>query len=821
MLNEHVKRLGLGISAEGNFMMDPSVGNGTNGMGASRPATSPAPGPTAGAGNPSPTVDPANPAGGGGHTNSEIQTLLQKFPGDPAIKAKINAIAEQDFLRTDKTGSARVLDHILTLTNDSDHQEFAKMMIERVYNEGLSTQGHHGTCGAESVIRLFNRQDLGEWARVGAELVTKGSTTLRGGEILDLPFDHPQGHKDMRVSGTRSKFDALMQSAFMNAASPDGYEYSSIKSTFVVRKGENRTPAELPEGMSREASKRLIENIACTVEGGIVKRNPHIELDATVVKSGKLFDALLEMVGSEPKKPVYLTLKWPDSTDLHAVVLEGVDASGRVSFSNPHGATEGKSDGDYLDKPLRKIASNKIGLQSMTREDFEKHFSSVLVPTYCPDKREKTDFSEKAEAARRLEKDFGGAIKSSVKDMGKDLVAGHISSEHLEQRVLTSIARAMRMDKSDLGALEILLGTRAGAEEFVKSVREAFTKNATAREDLVEKLALEIVASGNVQELCTVLIKNNAPGIEGQIRQQESMRGKIKGVVDIGKVDEKIVDSFLRERTRVALRDQFENAVKDLSVKIIRPAMVAQLFHVDQSDPDWASKVKIERIMSLANEARSKDQVQQKDIPTELGRKVNSEGVFTLRRAFSAATYVSQIAGVAATWDIGGVITGPLKPIAIFGSLALSYANCYIGDSQRKSGNGYSWGQFESRANKGYPSDGELLGALAATFHAQRGAPGFAQNNPALKKHLSDLLEAMRELVDADGKIKPLKNDDRNSNLQREQLRAPMVLRVSQSNIDYAHSGVLGQIDQTAPGLSFMGNLAQLGARGLMGIFAG
>lgn len=803
-------------------MMDPNLGNGSNSLRGSPGATSAPPGPTtAGAGTPSPSADPFNPAGGSGHTDPEIVTLIQKFPGDPRIEAKINAIAKEDFLRTDKSGTVRVLDHILTLANDAKNQEFAKMMIERVYNEGLSTQGQHGTCGAESIIRLLNRQDLGEWARVGAELVTKGSTTLRGGEILDLPFDHPQGHKDIRVSGTRSKFDALMQSAFMNAASPDGYEYSSIKSTFVVRKGENRTPAELPEGMSREASKRLIENIACTVEGGIVRKNPHIELDATVIKSGKLFDALLDMVGREPKKPVYLTLKWPDSTELHAVVLEGVDASGRVSFSNPQGATDGKADGDILDKPFRKIVSNKIGLQSMTREDFEKHFSSVLVPTYCPDKLEKTDFTEMAEVARRLEKDFGGAIKSSLKDVGKDLVAGHLSYEHLEQTVRTAITRAMRMEKSDLGALETLLGTGAGAEEFVKSVREAFTKNASAREELVEKLALEIVASRNVQDSCSVLLNGNAPGIEGQIRQQESMRGKIAGVVASGSVDRARVDSFIAERVKIVLREQFENAVKDLSMKMIRRTIVAELFQVDQTDPDWASKVKVERIMSLANEARTKDQVQQKDIPTELGRKVNSEGVFTLRRAFSAATYVSQIASVAATWDIGGVITGPLKPIAIFGSLALSYANCYIGDSQRKSGNGYSWGQFESRANKGYPSDGELLGALAATFHAQRGAPGFAQNNPALKKHLSDLLEAMRELVDADGKIEPLKNDDRNRNLQREQFRAPMVLKVSQSNIDYAHSGFLGQIDQTAPGLSFIGNLAQLGARGLMGILAG
>jgi hypothetical protein len=244
---------------------------------------------------------------------------------------------------------------------------FIAAAVERLHHPGFATQDRHGTCGAESILRLVNIRNVAEWARLAADLVTEGECRISD-RINLRPADDWAAND---ISQARQSFDALCQSAVIrHAADLDNCDYRNVDDKFIPR-----NPPHTPKdgGMSEIAARQLIA--ALLTEESEISRIRDLRREKCTNPAEKL-GRVAALLGG-----IYVSLKWPEHPDYHAVILERYDPiKGEVVFSNPHGQEPAHTDGDRLDSPTRQILNNEIGQQAMDEEDFNRLFVSAILP---------------------------------------------------------------------------------------------------------------------------------------------------------------------------------------------------------------------------------------------------------------------------------------------------------------------------------------------------------------------------------------------------------------------------------------------------------
>lgn len=287
--------------------------------------------------------------------------LVNLTPGKGSLVADFSL----DQVDKDGLSVAHHLDRVLqALAHEPETQaHYVQAFLERVYHPGTSTQDAHGACGAESLARVMNIKDLGEWSRVAADLIILQRSTLRGGLELRPPDDWLKPD----ISKNRHCLDALIQSALLRAdALPHEY-YSNERDKFV----DKQTGQERESGFSDQAAQKVANNFF---------GYSHTMVANPKLSEKGLLDYILKQVN--PSKPVYTVLKWAQPGqphELHAVVLKEVK-SGRVYFSNPQGPS-GQANGTTvtLNGPEHRIEDDATGYQSMTLAEFKKNIREFLV----------------------------------------------------------------------------------------------------------------------------------------------------------------------------------------------------------------------------------------------------------------------------------------------------------------------------------------------------------------------------------------------------------------------------------------------------------
>jgi hypothetical protein len=287
--------------------------------------------------------------------------LINLTPG----KSSLVPDSELDKFDKDGLSVAHHLDRLLqALAHEPETQaHYLQAFLERVYHPGTSTQDSHGACGAESLARVMNIIDLGEWSRVAADLVIRRGSTLRGRLELRPPDDWFKPDR----SKNRHCLDALVQSTLLQAASLPNQYYSNQKDKFV----DKYSGKEHPPGFSDQAAQKVADNFF---------GYSHTFVASPKLSEKGMLDHILKQVN--PSKPLYTVLKWAQPGqphEFHAVVLKEVKG-GRVYFSNPQGPS-GQANGTTVtvNGPEHRIEDDATGYQSMTLAEFKKNIREFLV----------------------------------------------------------------------------------------------------------------------------------------------------------------------------------------------------------------------------------------------------------------------------------------------------------------------------------------------------------------------------------------------------------------------------------------------------------
>ena len=459
--------------------------------------------------------------GGHGPTDRRV-TTLRGLVTDSASQRWINELKDTDLKRTDKNG-VEVIDHLIEVAQRTKGAEYIQSMIERVVHPGTSTQDKHGTCGAESIIRMLNVRDLGEWARISRELITTGESKLSHGQELKKPFDFAKPDR----STDRSDFDALLQGTFMNAAAPAGTIYSNKLDKFI----DPATQQVQGSGMAPEAAKELIEGFLYRKVGTTLKTSPLDPVDEKTITCGLLGDSLVKEAEGPPARPMYIALKWPTEDKLHAVVLLGKDpATGNIIFSNPHGETEGKSDGQRLDTPPRILHRNVVGEQSMTPEDFSKHFHSGFIERFQHDRDQITLLAQEVRTIRGFEQTLGARLDKTASEMLKDPITSYLESERLESTISRAFALALEENTPNRALLAKLVGSSVIADQIADKLIKARGAATLGEKQAGIQNALNQIRDSNfMKDHKEIFFGMQSKLLHGMVSGDDSMKRLIEG----------------------------------------------------------------------------------------------------------------------------------------------------------------------------------------------------------------------------------------------------------------------------------------------------
>lgn len=235
--------------------------------------------------------------------------------------------------------------------------------IERLYHPGHAQQGQHGTCGAESILRLVSIRNPGEWSRLAADLIVDGKSDIGGGITVKPAEDWIFADK----SKSREAFDALLQSSLMRfTAESQGFKYQNVNDKF------EKNGVLTDGGMDSACAEKLISALcepSKKVNRSELGGNPAEHLGQMAAKVGG----------------IYVVLKWPENpgdNGSHAVILQGYDRSTKqVIFSNPHGEDKSQKSGDRLTGGIeRTIVNNLLGEQAMSADLFNKNLLGAILP---------------------------------------------------------------------------------------------------------------------------------------------------------------------------------------------------------------------------------------------------------------------------------------------------------------------------------------------------------------------------------------------------------------------------------------------------------
>ena len=612
----------------------------------------------------------------------------------------VSRITDSTLQQTDRNGKP-VIDHILTVAHAAVRSDYAQTMLERVYHPGLSTQDKHGTCGAESIVRLLNIKDVGEWARVSAELITSGQSMLRFGALVKVPADFTKPD----ASSNRSNFDALMQSSFMNGAAPPGFEYSNSKQVYINKTDRSEVR---PEGMASDAAKALIESISVREIDGRMERSPHRLVNKELVTGGGLHEALLNEVSGPPQRPTYIGLKWPHQDDLHAVILLGRDAAGNVVFSNPHGETKDKNNADKLSDPPRTIVENAVGRQSMTMDDFKRHFHSVLVERYGQNSLEETRFNKAVNDVAWIERDIGPKLEKSVHGKSKEGVRQLL----LEREFLQDMSRAVNdaIVSGDSAALSRFVGNEKAAA-LAKDIKEARdTRDDASRASKVDEIVSTFMGGQQVQNLLGGYVRTQGVIVAKQAVNDPNLKQTIDSLMAAGA--EK-VNEFSNRRSLMAVESVAFDSIKEHTRSLITRHTTKSPLEVDTKQVGWFNTLSVSKVFDMLKQHDQKERTRSNYPPRLSNDDYSERDAFKRRVLYGVVTVGAFAACAAAAATVGpGFLFFGKAALVVGGLLTMSRSRGLGTDSA------YSWEDFKRFTPATHE---EAMHGLASVFKSLRG----------------------------------------------------------------------------------------------------
>lgn len=657
--------------------------------------------------NPAPAVQPLPGLDQALKLTFEKKTEVLKDPklGLTNVDEIVSRITDDTLQKTDRNG-VPVIDHILMVAHAANRGDYAQTMLERVYHPGLSTQDQHGTCGAESIVRLFNIKDIGEWARVSQELVTSGKSRLRFGTLVQMPDDFTKPD----ASSNRSNFDALLQSSFMNAAAPDGFKYSNSKQVYI-----NKTDISevRPEGMASDAAKALIESFSVRDGAGTPQLSPHRLVSKEIVTGAGLHEALLKEVNVKDKngvakKPTYIVLKWPHQDALHAVILLGRDDEGNVVFSNPHGATKDKNNGDTLSNPPRTIVENAVGRQSMTLDDFKRHFHSVLVEKYESTSAQETTFNKRVNEVAEIESQIGRKLENSVQGKTKEGVQRLLRENSFQQEMSRAVSEAISSPTT--GGLSSFVGAER-ATTLAQEIKDARNiRDDAARASKVDEIVSAFMKGQQVQSLLSEYVQGTGKFVARQAVNDPNLQRTIESLTAGGA---KGVKEFSNRRSLMAVESVAFDSIKEHTRSLITRHTTKSPLEVDTNQVGWFNTLSVSKVFDMLKQHDRKERTVS-NYPQRLSNDDFSErDAFKRRVIYGIATFVgfAACASATATLGPGALVLG--KGVLFFGGLATMSRSRGLGTDSA-----YSWEDFK-RFTPG--THEEAMHGLASVFKSLRG----------------------------------------------------------------------------------------------------
>lgn len=610
-------------------------------------------------------------------------------------------ITDDTLQKTDRNG-VPVIDHILMVAHAANRGDYAQTMLERVYHPGLSTQDQHGTCGAESIVRLLNIKDIGEWARVSQELVTSGKSMLRFGTLVQMPDDFTKPD----ASSNRSNFDALLQSSFMNAAAPVGFKYSNSKQVYINKTERSEVR---PEGMASDAAKDLIESFSFRDVSGTLERSPHRLVSKEIVTGAGLHEELLKEVAGPPQKPTYISLKWPHQDALHAVVLFAYSPNTKeVFFSNPHGETKGKENGDKLSNPPRTIVENALGRQSMTLDDFKRHFNSVLVEKYESTSTQETKFNKRVNEVAEIESQIGQKLEKSVQGKTKEGVQRLLRENSFQQEMSRAVNEAIS-SPTPVGLSSFVGAERATTlAQEIKDARNI--RDDATRASKVDEIVSAFMKGQQVQSLLSEYVQGTGKLVASQAVNDPNLQRTIESLKAGGATG---VEEFSNRRSLMAVESVAFDSIKEHTRSLITRHTTKSPLEVDTNQVGWFNTLSVSKVFDMLKQHDRKERTMS-NYPQRLSNDDFSErDAFKRRVIYGIATFVgfAACASATATLGPGALVLG--KGVLFFGGLATMSRSRGLGTDSA-----YSWEDFK-RFTPG--THEEAMHGLASVFKSLRG----------------------------------------------------------------------------------------------------
>ena len=661
----------------------------------------------------------------------QVQGFFDKVSRE--TKELINSLAETDFLHKDKFGKT-VIDHLLRVANDSQQKGFVEPMVERLLHYGTSTQGTHGSCGAETINRIFQNRDPGEWARVAADLVLTGQSELRFGQKLRMPEDINLPDKNK----SRERFDAVMQGALMNAVAPAGFVYKNSKDGF--KNTQNNSVVE--SGTSDAMAKQIIEAVSYrTAADGTLVAADHKWVTSDTIKYGGFLD---QLVKEAAKRPCYIVLEWPKSPKLHAVMLEGAerDAAGaivRVKFSNPHGQESGAKDWKNLVDPPRRIDDNRVGLQSMSVDDFMRYFSRALVQVHETEGDGETDLAKKvqpiSDKVSLFELQLGGPLDESTKS-SSNLFRQFLAIENFEETLQKALSMALDDNPPDPSAFKKLIGDDVTAARIIKMIGEARNIPEPDRQEVLAR-AITAIREGNAaKEGAETFSRIHLPTIVKQTKNNRANEVP-RLIKEVGQavgpmISRSNFEIMVTDRIEKGVQKNIEGVLQELISKSVKEFGEPRgLKHTNIQQPGWYNSIDLKKLMAKANKALG-PVMDPKGYPTQLPSKAVTAEQAMRNRAIG--TWVTTCATLLCfTSPVGASV---FATVAVVGFLYTNTRVPWLGTDSS-----YSWEDFK-RGNNSPKTCSDAMRGLVSVFNSVRGDG--TNLTPKAQDFLKELFEAMQ-----------------------------------------------------------------------------
>lgn len=249
-------------------------------------------------------------------------------------------------------------------------------------------QSDRGTCTVTSHLHNLARRSPAEYARIATDLATTGESRLASGTSVNVPPD-----AFAPDSSRRTLTERLTQSALMQAARPeDPYLNRHPGPDGKLGTNDDGTPSDtgrIPDGFTRANRTGLVDGEQVRVLEALHARDYEARRSSAFELFGnRLWGESLDEIARQKLaqgSPVFAGLKW--GRGAHALEVVGVEG-GRVLLRNPWGgvpsaqplsAPQPAPPSEGM-PPSRTIIDPRIGLESVSIEDFRAYGYSVIVP---------------------------------------------------------------------------------------------------------------------------------------------------------------------------------------------------------------------------------------------------------------------------------------------------------------------------------------------------------------------------------------------------------------------------------------------------------